>query len=122
MCSASRAFPLPTRPLGSAVWTRRALLAVQIESLQSEGYSFQVEMSHRAAQAGMQIAEVPITFTDRQYGRSKISRRVLLESFVLPWRLRLNPWQPARAVVQLPPVETEPLSVIPALDESRRPR
>lgn len=87
--------PIADATAGFRCWTRRALLAVQLESLSSEGYSFQVEMGHRAAQAGMTIAEVPITFTDRQFGRSKISRAVLLESFILPWRLRCQPWQPA---------------------------
>ena len=79
---------------GYRCWSRRALEAVQLETLQSEGYSFQVEMLHRACRAGMQIAEIPIVFTDRQFGKSKISRTVLFESFVMPWRLRFNPWRP----------------------------
>lgn len=87
--------PIADATAGFRCWTRRALQAVQIETLHSEGYSFQVEMGHRAAQAGMTIAEIPIVFTDRQFGRSKISRAVLLESFILPWRLRGKPWQPA---------------------------
>ena len=73
---------------GYRCWTRRALSAVQIETLHSEGYSFQVEMGYRALQAGMRIAEVPITFIDRQFGQSKISRKVLFESFLMPWRDR----------------------------------
>lgn len=91
---------------GYRCWSRRALEAVQLESLTSEGYSFQVEMLHRACQARMRIAEIPITFTDRQFGRSKISRAVLLESFMMPWRLRWNPWQPEEAVVRTLATET----------------
>ena len=86
--------PVADATAGYRCWTRRALQSVQLETLTSEGYSFQVEMGHRAAQAGMRIAEVPIVFTDRRYGRSKISRAVLAESFVMPWRLRWHPWQP----------------------------
>lgn len=87
--------PILDSTAGYRCWTRRALEAVQLETLSSEGYSFQVEMCHRALLAGMQITEVPIIFTDRQFGRSKISRKVLIESFLLPWRLRRRPWQPA---------------------------
>ncbi len=85
---------------GYRCWSRRALEAVQLETLQAEGYSFQVEMLHRACRAGMQITEIPIIFTDRQFGKSKISRTVLLESFVMPWRLRLNPWRPCEHAIR----------------------
>jgi dolichol-phosphate mannosyltransferase len=85
---------------GYRCWSRRALEAVQLETLRAEGYSFQVEMLHRACQAGMKIAEIPIIFTDRQFGKSKISRTVLLESFIMPWRLRFKPWRPDEATVR----------------------
>ncbi len=91
--------PVADATAGYRCWTRRALKAVQLETLESEGYSFQVEMAHRAQQAGMRIAEVPIVFTDRQFGHSKISRAVLVESFIRPWRLRWNPWHPAETAV-----------------------
>ena len=80
---------------GYRCWTRQALEAIEISTLHSEGYSFQVEMLHRACRAGMQIAESPIIFTDRQFGKSKISRAVLFESFLMPWKLRLRPWRPS---------------------------
>lgn len=86
--------PVADATAGFRCWTLAALEAVQVPTLRSEGYSFQVEMSHRACRAGVQIAETPIIFTDRQFGRSKISRAVLIESFLLPWKLRLHPWQP----------------------------
>lgn len=82
---------------GYRCWTSRALKAVQVQTVTSEGYSFQVEMSHRATRAGMKISEVPIVFTDREFGKSKISRSVLLESALMPWKLRLNPWSPLTA-------------------------
>jgi dolichol-phosphate mannosyltransferase len=81
--------PIADATAGYRCWTRRALEAAQLETVQSEGYSFQVEMGFRAHRAGMTIVEVPILFTDRQFGRSKISRAVLLESLLMPWKLRL---------------------------------
>jgi dolichol-phosphate mannosyltransferase len=98
--------PIQDATAGYRCWTRRALEAVQLDTLQSEGYSFQVEMGHRAVRAGMRVVESPIIFTDRQFGRSKISRKVLAESFVLPWRLRWHPWQPVEAVVHTVNVES----------------
>jgi dolichol-phosphate mannosyltransferase len=49
-----------------------------------------VEMTYRASQAGLKIAESPIIFTDRLNGKSKISRTVLIESMIMPWRLRFD--------------------------------
>ncbi|HLK59234.1 MAG TPA: polyprenol monophosphomannose synthase [Chthonomonadaceae bacterium] len=91
--------PVHDATAGYRCWTRTALESVQLDTLQSEGYSFQVEMGYRAVRAGMRIEEVPIIFTDRQYGRSKISRAVLFESFLRPLRLRLRPWNPDAAVL-----------------------
>jgi dolichol-phosphate mannosyltransferase len=53
----------------------------------SDGYSFLVEMLFVAAGQGSRIAEVPITFVERRLGESKLSRAVLLESALTPWRL-----------------------------------
>ncbi|HWS52577.1 MAG TPA: hypothetical protein VN228_00510, partial [Pyrinomonadaceae bacterium] len=52
-------------------------------------YAFLVEATFRAHRAGLRVAEVPITFTDRREGKSKISRKVIFESVLMPWRLRL---------------------------------
>jgi dolichol-phosphate mannosyltransferase len=52
-------------------------------------------MSCRAEQAGLRVKEVPIVFTDRTRGASKISRKVIWESIRLPWRFRIRPWKPA---------------------------
>lgn len=86
--------PVADATSGFRCWTSRALEAVHMESFKSEGYSFQVEMSYRASRAGMKIVEVPIIFTDRQFGQSKISRKVLIESAIIPWKLRAQSWQP----------------------------
>jgi dolichol-phosphate mannosyltransferase len=85
--------PVADATAGFRCWTLPALESVEIETLRSEGYSFQVEMSHRACRAGLKIAETPIIFTDRRFGQSKISKAVLIESMFMPWRLRFQPWQ-----------------------------
>ncbi len=79
---------------GFRCYTRRALEGIDIERIRSNGYAFQVEMVYRASRSGLSIAEVPIVFTDRARGKSKISRKVLLESMVVPWRLRFGSRQP----------------------------
>jgi len=58
--------------------------------LYSSGYAFLVETVCRAFWAGMKIGQVPITFTERRAGRTKLSMGVLLESTLLPWRLRFQ--------------------------------
>ena len=75
---------------GFRCWTRRALEAVNLPTVRSEGYSFQVEMVYRAYVAGVRIAEVPIVFTDRRCGQSKMSGKVIGESIAMPWRLRFG--------------------------------
>ncbi|MGC8669298.1 MAG: polyprenol monophosphomannose synthase [Chthonomonadales bacterium] len=75
---------------GFRCYTREALQRIQVSRITSNGYAFQVEMTYRAYRAGLTIAEVPITFTDRRRGKSKISRAVLLESMIVPWRLRFQ--------------------------------
>ena len=74
---------------GFRCYTRRALACLLEGRTRAEGYAFLVEATFRAHRAGLTIAEVPITFTDRREGKSKISRKVIFESVLMPWRLRL---------------------------------
>jgi dolichol-phosphate mannosyltransferase len=76
---------------GYRCWRREALAALPLDSFFSEGYSFLIEMLFVAARRGSRIAEVPITFVERREGESKISRAVLLESAITPWRLISSP-------------------------------
>ncbi|HUR35061.1 MAG TPA: polyprenol monophosphomannose synthase [Vicinamibacterales bacterium] len=76
---------------GFRCWQRTALAALPLDRLFSDGYSFLVEMLFVAHRRGFTIAEVPITFVERREGESKVSRAVLLESAVTPWRLIANP-------------------------------
>ena len=54
----------------------------------SEGYAFLMEATHRVREGGLRVVEVPLTFTDRHQGKPKISRKVILESILVPCRLR----------------------------------
>jgi dolichol-phosphate mannosyltransferase len=72
---------------GYRCWRREALAALPLDRFVSDGYSFLVEMLYRAARDGRRIGEVPITFVERRLGESKLSRAILLESAITPWRL-----------------------------------
>jgi dolichol-phosphate mannosyltransferase len=73
---------------GYKIWRSSALEAIGLHNVRSTGYSYQVEMNYRAARQGLKIVELPIHFSDRTAGESKISLRVQLESAVMPFRLR----------------------------------
>jgi dolichol-phosphate mannosyltransferase len=76
---------------GFRCWRRDALAKLPLEGLISDGYAFLVEQLHLARSVGCRIAEVPIIFVERRQGASKISSSVLLESVIVPWRLRMKP-------------------------------
>ena len=73
---------------GFRCYNRRALQVLLEVPIAAEGYAFLVETTFRAQRAGLRIAEVPITFVDRRQGQSKMSRKIIFESMLRPWRLR----------------------------------
>ncbi len=75
---------------GFNIWRADALRAIDLASVDSAGYSFQVEMKYRALRRGFGVMEVPIHFEDRTVGESKMNLMVQLESIVMPWKLRLG--------------------------------
>jgi dolichol-phosphate mannosyltransferase len=75
---------------GYKAYTRRALEAIALSEIDSNGYSFQIEMTYRAVRRGMTVKEVPIVFVDRMLGRSKMSRKVFLEAVGMVWKLRVD--------------------------------
>jgi dolichol-phosphate mannosyltransferase len=76
---------------GYRCWRRECLASIPLERLISEGYAFLVETLYLARRAGCRIREVPIIFVERRLGASKVSSGVILESVIVPWRLRLKP-------------------------------
>lgn len=75
---------------GFKAFTRRALEAIDLDAVRSNGYSFQIELTYRALNRGMKVTEVPITFVDRRAGRSKMSRTIFAEAIAMVWKLRLD--------------------------------
>jgi len=65
---------------GFKCWRREALEGVELASVGSQGYAFQVEMTYRAVVAGFRVVEVPITFRDRRVGESKMTGAIVLEA------------------------------------------
>jgi len=87
---------------GYRCWRREALARLALDNFISDGYSFLVEMLYVASRQGCRIAEVPITFVERRVGESKVSRAVLIESAITPWRLVGHPAS-ARKTLNGPP-------------------
>ena len=75
---------------GYRCWRRETLALVPLAQVVSEGYAFLVEMLYEAHRRGARIGEVPIIFVERREGVSKMSKRVMLESALTPWRLVLR--------------------------------
>jgi dolichol-phosphate mannosyltransferase len=73
---------------GFKAWRATTLAAIPFDGIHAGGYVFQIEMTHRASRAGARVVEVPITFRDRQVGRSKMSRRIIVEALLVVVRLR----------------------------------
>jgi dolichol-phosphate mannosyltransferase len=75
---------------GFKCFRRRALLSIDLDAIRSNGYSFQIEMTHRIWRQGMKVAEVPIIFTDRFQGTSKMSGKIVREALWMVWSLWLQ--------------------------------
>jgi dolichol-phosphate mannosyltransferase len=75
---------------GFRCWRREALAKLPLDTMVSDGYAFLVEMLFDAHRRGCRIGEVPIIFVERRQGQSKLSSSVLIESVIMPWRLKLR--------------------------------
>jgi dolichol-phosphate mannosyltransferase len=75
---------------GFVCWRRAALEAIDLPSITSNGYSFQIEMKYRAIGKQLRVVETPILFVDRRVGQSKMSRAIVAEALIQVWRLRLR--------------------------------
>lgn len=72
---------------GFKCFRRRALQAIDLSAVRSNGYSFQIELTHKIWRQGLKVVEVPIIFTDRFQGSSKMSRSIVYEAVFMVWRL-----------------------------------
>ena len=82
--------PISDPTSGFKCFRRDALLSIDLAAVRSNGYSFQIELTHKLWRQGMRIVEVPIIFTDRFQGTSKMSRKIVLEALLMVWRLLLQ--------------------------------
>jgi dolichol-phosphate mannosyltransferase len=102
---ARRVLGVPVRDLtgGFKAFRASALEAIDYASVRSQGYAFQVELTHRALQLGMRVDEVPIVFREREHGQSKMSGRIALEAAWLVPALRWRRWATgSREVARVP--------------------
>lgn len=83
---------LPVRDVtaGFKCYHRRVLEALDLSRVKSNGYSFQIEMKYRAWRAGFRLREIPIVFTERSEGQSKMSNVIVREAILKVWELRLR--------------------------------
>lgn len=81
--------PVQDATSGFKCWKRKALKAIDLNAVNAQGYSFQIEMTFRAWIKGFRIKEMPIIFFDRTLGESKMSRSVIFEAVWTVWKLRI---------------------------------
>jgi len=73
---------------GFKCFRRNVLESIDLSSVKSNGYAFQIEMSYRVWKRGFRLVEIPIIFVDRTEGVSKMSKRIMREAIWMVWRLR----------------------------------
>jgi dolichol-phosphate mannosyltransferase len=75
---------------GFRVFRRSVLETIDLDAIRTRGYAFQIETAYRAVRGGFRVVEVPITFVDREAGRSKMSRAIVAEAALAVPALRLE--------------------------------
>lgn len=75
---------------GFKCFKRSVLLSLDLKSVRSDGYSFQIEMNYRCAELGYILSEVPIIFIDRHAGTSKMSKQIVREAVLMVWKLKIG--------------------------------
>ncbi|PZR08395.1 MAG: dolichyl-phosphate beta-D-mannosyltransferase [Archangium gephyra] len=75
---------------GFKCFNRRVLEAIDLDTVQSSGYGFQIELTYRTLKKGFTVKEIPIVFEDRRVGQSKMSRKIFLEAASMVWKLRFT--------------------------------
>lgn len=82
----------PNRDLtsGFKAFRREVLEALDLDNIRSNGYSFQIEVTHRARQMGFKVKETPIIFHDRKVGTSKMNGKIVLEAMLVVWKIRFS--------------------------------
>ena len=82
--------PVKDTTAGFKCYRRKVLEAIELENIKFMGYAFQIEMKYRAYKKGFKIQEVPILFTDRILGVSKMSTKIFKEAFLGVLQMRFS--------------------------------
>lgn len=82
--------PIKDATGGYKCFRRAVLESIDLDKVQSNGYSFQIEMTFKAYKKGFRIKEIPIVFMDRVMGKSKMSKKIVREAVTMVWKLRLR--------------------------------
>ncbi len=82
--------PLHDCTSGYKCFKRKVLESIDLDRIQSDGYSFQIEMNFKAWKKGFLLGEIPIVFLDRTAGISKMSKRIVREAIWMVWNLKLQ--------------------------------
>ena len=85
---------------GYRCYRREVLESIDLDTIQSQGYAFQVELAYRVMRQGFKIVETPIIFMDRRVGKSKMSRAIVLEAFTYVLRTKFGKKPPVRATLR----------------------
>ena len=76
---------------GFKCFRREVLESIDLESVRSSGYAFQIELTYRTLKRGFTVREIPIVFADRRVGKSKMSRAIVAEALWMVWKIRFDP-------------------------------
>ena len=76
---------------GFKCFRREVLESIDLESVRSSGYAFQIELTYRTLKRGFTVLEIPIVFADRRVGKSKMSRAIVAEALWMVWKIRFDP-------------------------------
>jgi dolichol-phosphate mannosyltransferase len=94
---------------GYRCYRREVLESIDLDSIQSQGYAFQVELAYRVMKQGFVIAETPIVFLDRRVGKSKMSRKIVAEAFLYVLRTRIGKQTPSGSSLPIQNKQSDPV-------------
>ncbi|HEY0753935.1 MAG TPA: polyprenol monophosphomannose synthase [Ktedonobacteraceae bacterium] len=107
---------------GFRCYRRQVLETIGLDTIESQGYGFQVELAYRVQKYGFKIVEIPIIFMDRRVGKSKMSRAIVFEAFTFVLRARFRklppPSRPVAAQSTHPSIPQEPSEEKPSIEQA----
>lgn len=83
-------FPINDWTGGFNAWKNKTLIGIDLPTVESNGYSFQIELKYRALSKGFKGVEVPIVFEERREGQSKMSSKIVWEALFRVWKMRFT--------------------------------